>query len=88
MEWILVAGTIAAVWFTVVFGLVEGISDTMYRMVLTLPFVLVMLFGIYSLCFIVYKVLTFNDCPEAAEELKRQIKQAKKELKEKGMTFS
>ena len=88
MEWLVVAGTIAAVWITVVFNLVEGISDSIYRIVLPMPFVLVILFGVCSLCIIIYRVITFNDCTEAAEELKLQIKQAKKELSEKGMTFS
>lgn len=39
--------------------------------------------GIYALATIMYNVMTFNDCPEAAEELEKQIKEAKAEMKKR-----
>ncbi|XP_015920392.1 dolichol-phosphate mannosyltransferase subunit 3 [Parasteatoda tepidariorum] len=47
----------------------------------------VIAFGIYSLFVVLYRVYTFNDCPEAAEELKMEIKQAKEDLKKRGFKF-
>ena len=88
MEWLFVVGSFAAVWVTVVFRLVDGVSDEMYNIVFFLPFAAVIIFGLVSLFIILYRVITFNDCMEAAAELKQQIKEAKKELSAKGMVFS
>lgn len=43
----------------------------------------ILLLGIYAAVTIIYNVLTFNDCPEAAAELDQQIKEAKKEMKKR-----
>ncbi|XP_066910366.1 dolichol-phosphate mannosyltransferase subunit 3-like [Clytia hemisphaerica] len=51
------------------------------------PIILVGLFGIYSVFVILYRVATFNDCEKAAEELKKQIVEAKKDLSSKGLKF-
>lgn len=45
------------------------------------------LFQIYSVWTILYRVFTFNDCPEAAAEIQRQIKEAKADLTAKGFKF-
>ena len=39
--------------------------------------------GIYALSTIIYNVMTFNDCPEAAKEIDRQVKEAKAEMKKR-----
>lgn len=88
MEWMLGFGTVAAVWITVIFRLIDGISDNFYSFVLPLPIVLVAVFGLTSILVILYRVATFNDCAEAAEELKQQVKEAKKDLASKGMIFA
>ena len=36
---------------------------------------------------IIYRVLTFNDCPEAEKELRGQVEMAREDLKKKGMKF-
>lgn len=36
---------------------------------------------------ILYRVFTFNDCPEAAAEIQRQIKEARADLSAKGFKF-
>ena len=87
MEWMLGFGTVAAVWITIIFRFVEGISDTFHSLVMPLPIILVTVFGLVSILVILYRVATFNDCVEAAEELKQQIQEAKKDLSSKGMTF-
>ncbi|KAG8196036.1 hypothetical protein JTE90_029006 [Oedothorax gibbosus] len=52
-----------------------------------LPVYGVVAFGIYSLLIILYRVFTFNDCKDAAEELKLEIKMAKEDLGRKGFKF-
>lgn len=42
---------------------------------------------IYSVFTILYRVFTFNDCAEAAEEIQRQIKEARVDLQSKGFQF-
>lgn len=41
----------------------------------------------YSVFTILYRVFTFNDCPEAAEEIQKQIQEAKDDLTAKGLKF-
>lgn len=52
-----------------------------------LPFYGVLLFGAISAIIVLYRVFTFNDCPDANEELQSQIKQAKADLQKKGFIF-
>lgn len=52
-----------------------------------LPFYGVLLFGAISAIIVLYRVFTFNDCPDANEELQSQIKQAKDDLQKKGFIF-
>lgn len=40
----------------------------------------ILLLGVYALATILYNVSTFNDCPDAAAELDKQIKEAKAEM--------
>ena len=49
------------------------------------PVGLVATFGLISLTVIAKRVYDFNDCTEAAEELKRQIVEAKADLTAKGL---
>lgn len=42
---------------------------------------------LYSVFIILYRVFTFNDCPEAADEIQKQIEEAKADLKTKGLKF-
>lgn len=41
----------------------------------------------YAVITVLYRVFTFNDCPEAAEELQQQIDAAKADLSAKGFKF-
>ncbi|CAD7090712.1 unnamed protein product [Hermetia illucens] len=55
--------------------------------IIMLPFVLVALFGVHSLVTILYRVFTLSDCTEAAQELQKQIKEAREDLISKGFKF-
>lgn len=50
-----------------------------------MPVYLLVAFGCYSLATVGYRVATFNDCEDAAKELQAQIKEAKEDLKKKGL---
>lgn len=50
-----------------------------------LPFWALVSFGAYLLGKLGYGVLTFNDVPQAHEELMAQIQEARKDLKSKGV---
>jgi len=52
-----------------------------------LPIICVGIFGIVSACIVLYRTFTFNNCDEAAVELRSQIEDAKKYLKEKGLVL-
>jgi hypothetical protein len=47
------------------------------------PFLIVLALGVYAVCDIMYVVLTFNDCKEAAAEIDRQVAEATKEMKKR-----
>mmetsp|Transcript_17219 Transcript_17219/g.29659 ORF Transcript_17219/g.29659 Transcript_17219/m.29659 type:complete len:115 (-) Transcript_17219:144-488(-) len=53
-----------------------------------LPLWAILALGIYALLSVLYRVATFGDCPEAAEELSRQILEAKAKLKAAGFSSS
>ncbi|KAM7361956.1 dolichyl-phosphate mannosyltransferase subunit 3 [Cochliomyia hominivorax] len=52
-----------------------------------LPYILVIMFGLYAAGTVLYRTFTFNDCPEAAKELQDQIQDARKDLIAKGFKF-
>jgi Dolichol-phosphate mannosyltransferase subunit 3 (DPM3) len=41
--------------------------------------------GVYLLSLLLYGVLTYQDCPEAARELEKEISEAKNEMKQRGI---
>ncbi|GFY57400.1 dolichol-phosphate mannosyltransferase subunit 3 [Trichonephila inaurata madagascariensis] len=84
-EWLAGVTLITAVWFCF---LSNDILLNRYDIhSLLLPVYGVIGFGVYSLVVILYRVFTFNDCPEAAKELKMEIEMAKKDLAAKGFKF-
>ncbi|CAD5115926.1 DgyrCDS4856 [Dimorphilus gyrociliatus] len=52
------------------------------------PILLGIGFAVFSAGVVAYRVATFNDCVDASEELKQQIREAKNDLKTKGFEFS
>ncbi|CAF1193955.1 unnamed protein product [Rotaria magnacalcarata] len=45
----------------------------LYRIILVVPFLGIMLFGFYSLFYLIYKVMNLKDCPQAQIDLQREI---------------
>ncbi|KAF2347594.1 Dolichol-phosphate mannosyltransferase subunit 3 [Trinorchestia longiramus] len=65
----------------------NGFTRDYYLHILVLPLLLVACFGLVSVAIIGYRVYSFNDCKEAAQELQLQIEEAKKDLVSKGFKF-
>ncbi|CAB9501861.1 Dolichyl-phosphate mannosyltransferase polypeptide 3 [Seminavis robusta] len=61
----------------------EAPSDASRIVVDFAPIWAVLLLGVYAAATIIYNVMTFNDCPEAAAELDRQVKEAKAEMRKR-----
>lgn len=51
------------------------------------PFLALVAFGVYSLLRILYNLAIFPTCPQALEEMRREMKEAEVDLKKKGFTF-
>jgi len=87
VQWLLFFVAFASVWFAY-FLPIEPLKDSnpdVKTFVFWSPFLFVVAFGVISVLIIAYRVATFNDCKEAAEELKRQIEEAHADLRSKGM---
>ncbi|KAG7171202.1 dolichol-phosphate mannosyltransferase subunit 3-like [Homarus americanus] len=86
MEWLTGAVLILGPWSAVVTNTIQNeFTKQYYLEILLFPVLLVALFGLASVAIIAYRVYTFNDCKEAAEELQNQIKEAKADLTKKGL---
>ncbi|XP_071356697.1 dolichol-phosphate mannosyltransferase subunit 3 [Trachinotus anak] len=86
LEWLFGVSLVVAVWALVSFDLLDLNLPQAYREVAwPMPLYLLVSFGCYSLATVGYRVATFNDCEEAAKELLEQIKEAKEDLRKKGL---
>ncbi|KAE8749113.1 hypothetical protein FOCC_FOCC004282 [Frankliniella occidentalis] len=88
-QWLLALATFSGFWATLVAKAAQP-QHFLHKhefLVLALPVILIGLFGIYAVFTVLYRVFTFNNCEEAAEELNKQIKQARKDLTSKGFSF-
>ncbi|MEQ2186006.1 Dolichol-phosphate mannosyltransferase subunit 3, partial [Goodea atripinnis] len=86
LQWLLGVSLLGAIWTVVAFDLLGLSLPRTYREVAwPMPLYLLVSFGCYSLATVGYRVATFNDCDEAARELQEQIKEAKDDLKKKGL---
>ncbi|KAM8767862.1 dolichol-phosphate mannosyltransferase subunit 3 [Acanthopagrus latus] len=86
LEWLFGVSLVGAVWALVTFDLLDLSLPQTYREVAwPMPLYLLVSFGCYSLATVGYRVATFNDCDEAARELQEQIKEAKEDLRKKGL---
>ena len=85
-QWLSLAALVLAVWVpTYTKHLL--LDTTASNLILLAPFLALVVFAVYSVLVIAYRVVTFNDCPEAAAEIKAEIVEARKELGGKGMKF-
>ena len=90
MQWLSLLLVFLSVWLPVLLGLtpVPVGSNPELRLHITLiPLYILIVFGLISAAIVFYRVLTFNDCPEAYKELKREIIEAKEDLEKKGFRF-
>ncbi|XP_014773126.1 dolichol-phosphate mannosyltransferase subunit 3 [Octopus bimaculoides] len=62
-------------------------SKQVRNVALMMPLYLIISFACVSLGIIGYRVATFNDCINAASELKQQLKEARKDLEKRGFKF-
>jgi len=86
LEWITGAVLFLGVWIALLTGQFGDIQENR-QLVLFSPIIAVAMFGIYSILVIAYRVATFNDCEDAADELRKQIKEARLDLASKGFKF-
>ena len=64
-----------------------GIQKTHANLFVTfLPLLAIAALGIYGILSIGYGVATFADCPKAAADINREVKEARVALRKKGMT--
>ncbi|KAF2357007.1 Dolichol-phosphate mannosyltransferase subunit 3 [Trinorchestia longiramus] len=88
VEWLMTAALIFVPWLAIITNKFEnGFTRDYYLHILVLPLLLVACFGLVSVAIIGYRVYSFNDCKEAAQELQLQIEEAKKDLVSKGFKF-
>merc|ERR1712150_49999 len=87
-EWVTVFGVYAGLWCATLADMlpVKMTSQTRSHIYFS-PILLAVVFVLYSVTTVLYRVATFNDCEQAADELKEEIKMAKAELSEKGIKF-
>lgn len=73
-----------AIWFALLHDWLpytHNFTQKYYELILYLPIYAIISLGIYATCSVIYGVATFNDCSEAREELKREIDDAKEDLR-------
>ncbi|XP_075979364.1 dolichyl-phosphate mannosyltransferase subunit 3 [Anticarsia gemmatalis] len=88
LEWISVLSALFAVWYSLIGGYVKHpLIEQNMTLIIVSPIIFVFLFGLYAATVVLYRVLTFNNCEEAAKELQEEIKEAKKDLHEKGLRW-
>jgi len=88
MQWLLVLMVYGSLYCAVLGDVIHlDLTQNTRLGVAVSPIILIILFGVYSVVTILYRVATFNDCEDAAAELKEQIKMARDDLTAKGMKF-
>jgi dolichyl-phosphate mannosyltransferase polypeptide 3 len=60
-------------------------ADEANRVLDWAPLWAILALAVYAGGSVVYGVATFRDCPEAATEIEQQVKEARKELKRRGI---
>lgn len=78
-------GTALALWAAVLFG--ADLGDDVRFVVTAMPLWALVALGAYCLGRLGLDVLTFPEAPDAGDELAEQIKEARADLKRKGLKF-
>lgn len=84
-EWLVVGISLVTLWYNLLVGRLS-IPTTFLTVeqIFWAPFVAVAVVGVVILGTLIKRVQSFQDCPEAAAELKKQIIQAREDLAAKG----
>jgi len=84
-EWCVGLGSAATIWYLLYSRSIDsGLTDSQ---ILIGPFILAALIATIILSILIHRIRTFNDCPEAAAELRKQIEHAREDLTAKGFKF-
>jgi amino acid transporter len=68
------------IWVLIALGLFPiSLPTFLHRMILVIPFIGIILFGFYSLFYLIYKVVNLKNCPQARTELEREIESIKRD---------
>lgn len=58
----------------------------LHNLILYAPFIALLCLALYAVTNVIYGMIQFSDCPDALIELEKQIKEAKFELKKRGIS--
>uniref|UniRef100_F1LH41 Dolichol-phosphate mannosyltransferase subunit 3 n=1 Tax=Ascaris suum TaxID=6253 RepID=F1LH41_ASCSU len=75
-------------WFALLQNWLPGTYDFTtknHEIILYAPVYAVVMLGIYAVCSVLYGVATFNDCQLARDELKKEIEEARAELRKRNV---
>ncbi|KAK9746318.1 Dolichol-phosphate mannosyltransferase subunit 3 (DPM3) [Popillia japonica] len=88
LEWLSAFIALFSVWYLLISKKVARhfVSEN-ETLIFYSPIIAVLLFGIYAATVVLYRVFTFNDCEEAAKELRKEIEEAREDLRTKGFVF-
>nr|XP_012232737.1 PREDICTED: dolichol-phosphate mannosyltransferase subunit 3 [Linepithema humile] len=87
LEWLFCFTVISGIWFAVITSNSTFVKEW-HKTILSLPIASLVLFGLYTVTVVLYRVFTFNTCESAAVELQKQIEEARKDLQSKGVILS
>jgi len=87
MEWLATGVVALGVWIAMLSGQFGDLNEEKRQLVMLSPILAVIMFGVYSVAIIAYRVATFNDCEDAANEIQKQILEAREDLRSKGFQF-
>ncbi|CAF0958306.1 unnamed protein product [Adineta steineri] len=73
-------------WMLIVLGLFPiSLPTFLYKIIVVIPFIGIMLFGFYSLFYLIYKVINLKDCPQARIDLDREVERIQNDARYKSL---
>ncbi|XP_045469113.1 dolichol-phosphate mannosyltransferase subunit 3 [Harmonia axyridis] len=85
MEWLTALSVLVSLWIAISTNKIgNNFTKQHPQLILYLPLILIILFGLYAMVIVLYRTFTFNNCVKAAAELKMEIQEAKSSLKSLG----
>jgi cobalamin biosynthesis protein CobD/CbiB len=84
-NYVVYASPFVAFWILIFAGIIQlGASERTFCLYY-LPFLAIVLFGIYAVYTVISGAFSIDDCTEAQRELQREINETRKELKKRGI---